>query len=100
MRWRSTEIQFDRTRRPPACRTDASTGSPVDLVHHMTTDSKPTPKPPRPKRKDPQPEADDAIQRAIGEKLRAVFDSVVEQPVPDRFSALLRQLEEQERRKK
>ena len=43
---------------------------------------------------------DDPIQRAIGDKLKAVFDEVANQPVPERFTALLKQLEEQERRKK
>jgi hypothetical protein len=41
--------------------------------------------------------ADDPVQRAIGEGLRAVFDEVVRQPVPERFAELLRKLAEQER---
>jgi hypothetical protein len=40
--------------------------------------------------------ADDPVQRAIGEGLRAVFDEVVRQPVPERFAELLRKLAEQE----
>jgi len=43
---------------------------------------------------------DDPIQRAIGEKLRAVFEEVVQQPVPERFADLLRKLAEQEQHKK
>lgn len=43
---------------------------------------------------------DDPIQRAIGDKLRAVFDEVVQQPVPERFAELLRKLAEQEQQKK
>ena len=43
---------------------------------------------------------DDPIQRAIGDKLRAVFEEVVQQPVPDRFAELLRKLAEQEQQKK
>ena len=30
----------------------------------------------------------------IGQKLRAYYDEMAKQPVPDRFSALLRELEE------
>lgn len=43
---------------------------------------------------------DDPVQRAIGEQLRAVFDEVVQQPVPERFIELLRRLAEQEQSKK
>lgn len=43
---------------------------------------------------------EDPVQRAIGEKLRAVFDEVVQQPVPERFSELLRKLAEQEQKNK
>jgi hypothetical protein len=43
---------------------------------------------------------DDPVQRAIGEKLRAVFEEVVQQPVPERFAELLRRLAEQEQQKK
>ena len=43
---------------------------------------------------------EDPVQRAIGEKLRAVFDEVVQQPVPERFAELLRKLAEQEQKKK
>jgi Anti-sigma factor NepR len=51
-------------------------------------------------RKDERNGIDDPIQRAIGEKLRAVFDQVVQQPVPERFVELLRKLAEQEQQKK
>lgn len=43
---------------------------------------------------------EDPVQRAIGEHLRAVFDEVVQQPVPERFVELLRRLAEQETPKK
>jgi hypothetical protein len=72
----------------------------------MSDDSKSTKKPQRAER----PAAsgrlrdgdgvDDPVQRAIGEKLRAVFDEVVQQPVPERFAELLRKLAEQEQQKK
>ena len=35
---------------------------------------------------------DRAIQSRIGEQLRAMYDGLMEQPVPDRFHALLAQL--------
>ena len=36
---------------------------------------------------------DRAIQARIGEQLRAMYDGLVEQPVPDRFHALLARLD-------
>ena len=35
------------------------------------------------------------VQAYIGRQLRAVYDDVVKQPIPDRFLALMKQLEEQ-----
>jgi hypothetical protein len=35
------------------------------------------------------------IQSKIGEQLRAMYDEVVEQGVPDRFAELLKQLDKQ-----
>ena len=40
----------------------------------------------------------DPIQRAIGDELKAIFDELLQQPVPERFTLLLRQLEEREQR--
>ncbi|MBL8698177.1 MAG: anti-sigma factor [Alphaproteobacteria bacterium] len=54
----------------------------------------------QPARSSAREAADDLIQRAIGEQLKAEFDAVAQQPVPDRFTELLRRLEEQERQKK
>ena len=34
------------------------------------------------------------VQAYIGRQLRAVYDDVVKQPIPDRFLALMKQLEE------
>lgn len=36
---------------------------------------------------------DDAVQRAIGSQLRAVYDEVIRLPVPDRFLSLLSSLD-------
>ena len=36
------------------------------------------------------------VQAYIGRQLRAVYDDVVKQPIPDRFLALMKQLEEQD----
>ena len=38
------------------------------------------------------------VQAYIGRQLRAVYDDVVKQPIPDRFLALMKQLEEQDPR--
>jgi hypothetical protein len=35
-----------------------------------------------------------AVDRAIGARLRALYDEVAQEPVPDRFVELLRQLDE------
>ena len=39
---------------------------------------------------------DRVIQSRIGEQLRAMYDGLMEQPVPDRFHALLARLEDTE----
>ena len=40
------------------------------------------------------------VQSKIGQQLRAMYDDVVNAGVPDRFSELLRQLDEQKEREK
>jgi hypothetical protein len=40
------------------------------------------------------PKLDKTAQTRIGHHLRAMYDDLVQQPVPDRFAALLAQLEE------
>ncbi len=42
-----------------------------------------------------QPQLDRTIQVRIGDKLRAMYDDIVDQGVPDRFSALLGQFDDQ-----
>jgi len=39
-------------------------------------------------------EQETVIDRAIGAKLRALYDEVAREPVPDRFIELLKQLDE------
>lgn len=39
-----------------------------------------------------EPALDRVIQARIGEKLRAMYDELLDQPVPDRFSSLLDRL--------
>ena len=41
----------------------------------------------------PEPGLDRAIQERIGDRLRAMYDDLVQQPVPDRFVELLGRLE-------
>jgi hypothetical protein len=41
----------------------------------------------------PEPGLDRAIQECIGDHLRAMYDDLVQQPVPDRFVELLNRLE-------
>lgn len=48
---------------------------------------------PAPATGDPARPAD--VQAYIGRQLRAVYDDVVKQPIPDRFLDLMKQLEEQ-----
>jgi hypothetical protein len=40
------------------------------------------------------PRLDRAIQTRIGDQLRAMYDDLMEQPVPDRFSELLARLDD------
>ena len=39
-----------------------------------------------------EPALDRAIQARIGEKLRAMYDELLEQPVPERFKSLVERL--------
>ena len=39
------------------------------------------------------PKLDSSSQRRIGDQLRAMYDELMQQPVPDRFKELLEQLE-------
>lgn len=41
----------------------------------------------------PEPKLDRVIQSRIGDQLRAMYDDLVQQPVPDRFVDLLNRLE-------
>jgi len=41
-------------------------------------------------------EADGAVEKAIGNRLRAYYDEMAKQPVPDRFLDLLKQLDDRE----
>ena len=41
----------------------------------------------------PEPALDREIQARIGDKLRSMYDELLEQPVPDRFKELLDRLE-------
>jgi hypothetical protein len=41
-----------------------------------------------------EPGLDRAIQERIGDRLRAMYDDLVQQPVPDRFVELLSRLEQ------
>ena len=47
-------------------------------------------------RKNQEQEA--VIDRAIGAKLRALYDEVAREPVPDRFIELLKQLDKQDQK--
>jgi hypothetical protein len=40
-----------------------------------------------------EPSLDRAVQERIGDHLRAMYDELVQQPVPDRFVELLNRLE-------
>jgi hypothetical protein len=46
------------------------------------------------------PPIDTRIQNEIGKHLRAHYDTVINEPVPDRFMQLLQSLEESVKRKK
>jgi hypothetical protein len=52
-----------------------------------------SPRPKRPGRPKVAVEATDPVGEAIGSKLRALYDEVASEPVPDRFMALLKRLE-------
>ena len=41
---------------------------------------------------------DDRTQAAIGQRLKAVYSEIVQEPVPERFLKLLEELEQKERR--
>jgi hypothetical protein len=43
------------------------------------------------------PKLDSSSQRRIGDQLRAMYDELMQQPVPDRFKDLLEQLEKSNR---
>jgi hypothetical protein len=43
------------------------------------------------------PKLDSTSQKRIGDQLRAMYDELVQQPVPDRFKNLLEQLEKKDR---
>ncbi len=43
------------------------------------------------------PKMDQSIQDHLGRKLRAVYDEIVSQPVPDKFRKLLEELERREK---
>jgi hypothetical protein len=43
------------------------------------------------------PKLDTTSQKRIGDQLRAMYDELVQQPVPDRFKNLLEQLEKKDR---
>ena len=46
-----------------------------------------------PDRLSPDPKLDRVIQTRIGDQLRAMYDDLKQQPVPDRFKDLLSKLE-------
>lgn len=47
-------------------------------------------------RKEAQPEIDSELQAHIGRHLKAAYEDILNQPVPDRFRELLEQLGERE----
>ncbi|WP_223475931.1 NepR family anti-sigma factor [Oricola indica] len=53
---------------------------------------------PMPESKNNKPRLDDLAASQIGKKLRAQFDEVLNEPVPDRFLELLNRLETAEGR--
>lgn len=42
------------------------------------------------------PKLDSTSQKRIGDQLRAMYDELVQQPVPDRFKLLLEQLDKKD----
>ena len=47
-----------------------------------------------PERLSPDPKLDRGIQSRIGDQLRAMYDDLMQQPVPDRFAELLGRLDQ------
>jgi len=45
----------------------------------------------------PNPKLDSTSQKRIGDQLRAMYDELVQQPVPDRFKLLLEQLDKKDK---
>lgn len=43
-----------------------------------------------------EPKLDSTSQRRIGDQLRAMYDELMQQPIPDRFKDLLEQLDTNE----
>jgi Anti-sigma factor NepR len=50
----------------------------------------------KPAAKPARKSSDPTVQAAIGRKLRALYDEVANEPVPERFSELLKKLADQE----
>jgi len=46
-----------------------------------------------------EPAIDPKVQQAIGKRLRAVYDDVINEPIPDKFMELLAKLERSTSRK-
>jgi Anti-sigma factor NepR len=46
-----------------------------------------------------EPKLDRAVQSRIGDQLRAMYDDLMQQPVPGRFKDLLSQLEQKDKDK-
>jgi Anti-sigma factor NepR len=46
-----------------------------------------------------EPSLDRAIQSRIGDQLRAMYDNLMQQPIPDRLAELLGRLEQEEESK-
>ncbi len=55
--------------------------------------AKALPDPPGPEDASPEPALNRAAQDRIGNQLRALYDDLMQQPVPDRFVELLGRLE-------
>ncbi len=45
----------------------------------------------------PEPEVDQAIRSHLGTQLKASYEEILKQPVPDRFKQLLAELEKREK---
>ena len=68
-------------------------GAPSDRVRTADPAGSDAPTTDRPAARTASPGVD--LQAYIGRQLRAVYDDVAQQPVPERFLDLMRQLEEQ-----